>query len=64
MDSMNRLSNMVAMLTNRVSQQQGMAAGNGGNSGENGGGADAAVGNVYIECIQSEIKFISRAKLF
>ena len=51
MDSMNRLSNMVAMLTNKVSQQQGMAAGNGGNSGGNGGGADAAVGNVYSEYI-------------
>ena len=36
---------MVAMLTNKVGQQQGMAAGNGG--GARGEGADAAVGNVY-----------------
>jgi len=50
------LSNMVAMLTNRVSQQQGMAAGNGGNSGENGGGADAAVGtNAMINAQQARV---------
>lgn len=44
MDSMNRLSNMVAMLTNKVSQQQATGAGGGAGGG---GGAEAAVGNVY-----------------
>ena len=47
MDSMNRLANMVAVLTNKVGQQQGMAVRNGGGAGTTGEGADAAVGNVY-----------------
>ena len=43
MDSMNRLSNMVAVLTNKVAQQQAAGAGGGGGNGA----AEAAVGNVY-----------------